>query len=347
MRLQTEGMFSIGFTAEYRYFCKDHLGSVRKVLSYDDDWSGAYTEYQSNKYLPFGGLEFEDNLAENKKLFTGKELQDSRVGNDILRLYDFGARYYDPTVARWTSIDPLAEKYYSHSPYNYVGNNPISRIDPDGRDWYRSKDGSSTIWIDDDTHMIVRDDVEYINIGRSFSIYMGDGVWLSLYQNRPVFYGGYVKDIEGRIMDQAYLLGSLLNDNNYVLSDLSKYNLYMEAQRRGSAEAAKTIFGDIIAPIVGTGLIAGGLASLPSSSNSFIQMLSKSRIPDWIRYGRTVVPNQLIYGSGAMGATVVNAIKGGGKLASTGQSMGFHYHIHKFNWFKPWEWFRQTPIIKP
>ena len=133
--LHTNNIFAIGFDAEYRYFCKDHLGSVQKVLSYDDDWSGAYTEYQSNKYLPFGGLEFEDNLAENKTLFTGKELQDSRVGNDILRLYDFGARYYDPTVARWTSIDPFAEMYYSRSPYNYVGNNPISRIDPDGRAW--------------------------------------------------------------------------------------------------------------------------------------------------------------------------------------------------------------------
>jgi hypothetical protein len=32
-------------------------------------------------------------------------------------------------------MDPLAEKYANWSPYNYVGNNPIIRIDSDGRDW--------------------------------------------------------------------------------------------------------------------------------------------------------------------------------------------------------------------
>ncbi len=43
------------------------------------------------------------------------------------------ARYYDPQTGRWLSVDPLAGKYPSLSPYNYVANNPLKHIDPDGR----------------------------------------------------------------------------------------------------------------------------------------------------------------------------------------------------------------------
>ena len=40
---------------------------------------------------------------------------------------------YDPDLARWTTPDPLAEKYPGISPYVYCNDNPVNFVDPDGR----------------------------------------------------------------------------------------------------------------------------------------------------------------------------------------------------------------------
>jgi len=72
-----------------------------------------------------------------KYKFGGKEYQEEFDINT----YDFGARNYDPAFGRalpsgvegWMNVDPLADKYYTLSPYAYVANNPINAIDPDGK----------------------------------------------------------------------------------------------------------------------------------------------------------------------------------------------------------------------
>ena len=59
--------------------------------------------------------------------FNGKEL-DEETG-----LYYYGARYYDPKISIWLSVDPLAEKFPGYSPYSFCFNNPLRFVDPDGR----------------------------------------------------------------------------------------------------------------------------------------------------------------------------------------------------------------------
>ncbi|WP_029905331.1 RHS repeat-associated core domain-containing protein [Prevotella sp. 10(H)] len=64
--------------------------------------------------------------------YNGKKLDQ----NHQLNMYDYSAKFYEPGIGRFSTVDPLAEKYYSWSPYAYVGNNPLKYIDPTGMDWW-------------------------------------------------------------------------------------------------------------------------------------------------------------------------------------------------------------------
>src|SRR5690606_34775571 len=111
------------------WYHTDHLGSS----TYLTDNFGRPSHYYET--LPFGEMIVEHNQSanvpsgvgyDNKWKFNGKEL------DDATGMYYYGARYYDPRISIFISVDPLAEQFVGWTPYHYVHNNPVNMIDPTG-----------------------------------------------------------------------------------------------------------------------------------------------------------------------------------------------------------------------
>ena len=69
--------------------------------------------------------------------FTGNE-RDTEAG---LTIDYFGARYYDPMLGSFYSIDRFYEKYPSLSPYQYTAGNPITFVDVNGDSIWVTQEG--------------------------------------------------------------------------------------------------------------------------------------------------------------------------------------------------------------
>ncbi|WP_165793110.1 DUF6443 domain-containing protein [Sphingobacterium haloxyli] len=131
-----------GSTYKYYYYLEDHLGNVRTVIRRGT--SAMQPEImQQQDYYAFGKKKGILTSDENNYLYNGKEMQkEMAIGQHSFGgqyswdgEYDYGARFYDPEIGRWNTVDPQAENYKMYSPYTYSGNNPIKYIDPDGEDF--------------------------------------------------------------------------------------------------------------------------------------------------------------------------------------------------------------------
>lgn len=110
------------------FYLNDPLGT-RRVQT-----NSAGVVEQTCMGLPFGnGLSCTgSDQYPTEHHFTGKE-RDAESGNDY-----FGARYYGSTMGRFMSPDTFGghlEDPQTLNHYSYVGNNPLSRTDPDGHDF--------------------------------------------------------------------------------------------------------------------------------------------------------------------------------------------------------------------
>ena len=110
-------------------YIKDHLGSIRYVI---DGNTGARLE--KSDYTDYGAHSGSASSAGSnitlRDHFTGQEDQ---MPDFNIPYSDHGARQYNPGIFRWMVPDPLSEKYYGQSVYNYCGGNPMSFVDRDGR----------------------------------------------------------------------------------------------------------------------------------------------------------------------------------------------------------------------
>src|SRR5690606_7049126 len=109
-----------GSSYSYQYFLKDQLGNNRVSLLQGSEVT--LPEFSAD-YYPFGlryqGIVIDGTSPENHYLYNNKEWQDR------IRMYDYGARLYDPVIGRWSVVDPLAEVQPNKTPYHYTSNNPI------------------------------------------------------------------------------------------------------------------------------------------------------------------------------------------------------------------------------
>jgi RHS repeat-associated protein len=138
--LATAGNASALIGEETIYYHNDALGSP--IIATDQGgsplWREAYSPYGSRilhesreKSCDAGSCVPIESIWDEKHWYTGK-LEETRTG-----IQYFGARWYEPELGRFLSVDPLQfrdDNLFSFNRYAYANGNPYKYVDPDGRD---------------------------------------------------------------------------------------------------------------------------------------------------------------------------------------------------------------------
>lgn len=282
-------------------------------------------------FLPFHPI-----LAYNPSYrFTDQEL-DFESG-----LYYFDSRIYNPDIGRFTQPDSVLnnlhdpqklkqqtgqdlERFLSNpqnlNPYSYVGNNPIIFLDPTGEfKW--------------ETGEVEKGDTLYGVFGNNWK----EVANYNKLENPDLIFPGQHLDVPEFV--QKNFWQNIADFATTILPGFSDARDIIETRTNKDL-----ITGRALTP--GEEILTGSVALLPVISGRLIRSGNKvgkwltSKIgerSDWIRFGETHIPKDV---SGLTKDVFTRGIKGGGINKNTGFKLPFHYHIHKYNWYKPWTWFK-------
>ncbi|TCL83553.1 RHS repeat-associated protein [Curtobacterium sp. PhB142] len=102
------------------YYITDNLASVIGMFDANGNYLGGYS------YSPYG----ETRAATNNATVSSNSLR--YIGgywDASAKVYHLGARYYDPSIGRFTQQDPTGQEA---NPYAYANDDPINSSDPSG-----------------------------------------------------------------------------------------------------------------------------------------------------------------------------------------------------------------------
>lgn len=124
---------STGNNADVYYELRDRLGSAVAVV---DDRNATTNAIEHREYDAFGAVREPGTLIPglNYGVVTAHGFTDQEHV-DAVKLIHMNGRVYDYGLGRFLSVDPIIQNKansQSLNPYSYIGNNPLSGVDPSG-----------------------------------------------------------------------------------------------------------------------------------------------------------------------------------------------------------------------
>ncbi|HEY9003264.1 MAG TPA: RHS repeat-associated core domain-containing protein, partial [Mucilaginibacter sp.] len=112
--------------SNYQYELRDQVGSVRLVINGTKNSNGQADIVTYNDYYPYGSVA-QSTSTPYRYTYQGAYAEK----DEVTGWNNFQLRMYDAKIGRWLTIDPAGQ---FASPYEGMGNNPVTGTDPTGAD---------------------------------------------------------------------------------------------------------------------------------------------------------------------------------------------------------------------